>query len=1117
MTNKCLGLIAIFICVWLIIVARQHPPTNRRVKEIWHGRIFWKRELNTTMLRTPLKQTHENKDELQSPSLPKHPSDAGRPPIPKPTLKVISDICRPHVVFTSFKCPHCDKLRNRIEYNTFTTWSNLKDVNFIDIKNTKTNMYNVPILGDMYKFVFNKCPNAKTYTYINGDILGKQDFIETLNVVQPIGDFLMIGKRTNVEWSDNIDSSHPDFDFDVHFKNGALFRSDAQDYFTVTKNAINWDNIPPFVIGRPGYDNWLVDHIYHNNNVALIDGTKTVSIIHQTGNDGNFAHGGKKVKSSSDKEYNRRIGKGQWDHGETHHAEWETGRVDGKIVLKNRKTNKLYASHTEKSCSEIQSEIKLNSWNVLSKEKKTEWSSMNCESSLKIKMPSKQPTKLNKCLLVANGPSLNKQTWGFIDEMDYVLGMNKIYLGLNKYSLPLNAYVVVNPLVAEQSVDPILHKLSLNTEKFVAINRKNKFPTGTDIRFFKSGGPVFSNTLDILYEGWTVTYVGLQILYIKGCQTVYIVGMDHHFEQQGTPNSMQTMKGDDPNHFDSSYFKGNQWHLADLKQNEKHYKIARDEYEKDGRQIIDATIDGHCTVFEKIKSMKDAKTPPITQKCKNVVEWKKSHGWDVCRDVISDNCVIYAMGIGRFSQWDQMMSEPPYNCEVHSFDPTPTGKKHVQSLKNPGFIYHEMGVGLIDGYQDVFVPTAGDKFTKTSTTPRNGRKPTTISIPVKKIKTIMRELGHASLDMLKIDIEGGEIEILRDLFSSPVDIKSVCAEFHSESPLPLNEIDQLLKNAGYVPYIPWKSVRAYLGVHLGERCWFKPLEHNTSPIPCIELVANAVRGKSAIIKTLNSCLKGKDVYSILQYEQRGLCIDVGGHVGWTAVKMAEHGHRVISIEPFEGNYGQFYSETAAFEDITLVKGGASDKSGKKCLGGASTVSQTKNNIGEFDKQIQKGTSSVGTLKSNSNCANPVQVYTVEKISKDQDILFLKIDVQGSELNVLKGAKKQIQEGRVKWIYFEFLKSQSISLISWVIERGYSCFDTEYQFRTANAVNFEGHLIKPVNQLALTNGLHWMEGLVDFGPSELTQWKAYLNKLPHFSQTDILCVFTGKVETKKNTH
>ena len=46
------------------------------------------------------------------------------------------------------------------------------------------------------------------------------------------------------------------------------------------------------------------------------------------------------VKSSHDREYNRRIGKGQWDHGKTNHAEWETVVVNGNIKLKNREAFK---------------------------------------------------------------------------------------------------------------------------------------------------------------------------------------------------------------------------------------------------------------------------------------------------------------------------------------------------------------------------------------------------------------------------------------------------------------------------------------------------------------------------------------------------------------------------------------------------------------------------------------------------------------------------------------------------------------------------------------------------------------------------------------------------------
>ena len=42
---------AAFISIMLLIVARHHPPSRRKIKQIWHGRVYW--ESNTTMLRRP--------------------------------------------------------------------------------------------------------------------------------------------------------------------------------------------------------------------------------------------------------------------------------------------------------------------------------------------------------------------------------------------------------------------------------------------------------------------------------------------------------------------------------------------------------------------------------------------------------------------------------------------------------------------------------------------------------------------------------------------------------------------------------------------------------------------------------------------------------------------------------------------------------------------------------------------------------------------------------------------------------------------------------------------------------------------------------------------------------
>ena len=75
--------------------------------------------------------------------------------------------------------------------------------------------------------------------------------------------------------------------------------------------------------------------------------------------------------------------------------------------------------------------------------------------------------------------------------------------------------------------------------------------------------------------------------------------MDHNFLQQGKPNTQQTMRGADPNHFDPAYFAGKKWDLADVANNEHYYKFSRQQYERDGRRIVDVTVGGKCQVFEK--------------------------------------------------------------------------------------------------------------------------------------------------------------------------------------------------------------------------------------------------------------------------------------------------------------------------------------------------------------------------------------------------------------------------------------------------------------------------------------------------------------------------------------
>ena len=204
-----------------------------------------------------------------------------------------------------------------------------------------------------------------------------------------------------------------------------------------------------------------------------------------------------------------------------------------------------------------------------------------------------------RAVLVANGPSLNRMNLSFLRN-EIVIGTNKIFLGFRKFLFYPKYYVSVNRIVIEQSAARIR---AINCVKFISNRGAHLIPESALTYHIETQNPRsrFSrNIAEGVHEGWTVTYVALQIAYYLGFKDVVIVGMDHSYEFTGSPNESRTLHGPDPNHFSSEYFgHGQTWNNPDLVHSEESYRIARSEFEQDGRRIIDATLDGACTVFEK--------------------------------------------------------------------------------------------------------------------------------------------------------------------------------------------------------------------------------------------------------------------------------------------------------------------------------------------------------------------------------------------------------------------------------------------------------------------------------------------------------------------------------------
>lgn len=156
--------------------------------------------------------------------------------------------------------------------------------------------------------------------------------------------------------------------------------------------------------------------------------------------------------------------------------------------------------------------------------------------------------------------------------------------------------------------------------------------------------------------------------------------------------------------------------------------------------------------------------------------------------------VVYSVGVGTDISFDVEMAGL-FGCEVHTFDPSPSVERSFSDY-HPGqpvgkgkFWYHPVGLG----------PISTDPATADELIIEDRR------CPVKCLSELAAELGHDRVDILKIDIEGGEMAALKEVLSSRVlerlSVEQLLVEFHfldDEHWSSFVQILGLLREQGYL-------------------------------------------------------------------------------------------------------------------------------------------------------------------------------------------------------------------------------------------------------------------------------------------------------------------------------
>lgn len=133
-----------------------------------------------------------------------------------------------------------------------------------------------------------------------------------------------------------------------------------------------------------------------------------------------------------------------------------------------------------------------------------------------------------------------------------------------------------------------------------------------------------------------------------------------------------------------------------------------------------------------------------------------------CDKDFPQNPLVYSFGISQDIDFEKQMINSK-NCKVYAYDPTPSSKDFILNeinelkLENKLFFKQE-GLWIEDSTQKFFITdNSSDEGSLTNLT----QSDSSYVVQCHTLETFMKKNGHDSIDLLKMDIEGAAIKVMR--------------------------------------------------------------------------------------------------------------------------------------------------------------------------------------------------------------------------------------------------------------------------------------------------------------------------------------------------------------------
>ena len=155
-----------------------------------------------------------------------------------------------------------------------------------------------------------------------------------------------------------------------------------------------------------------------------------------------------------------------------------------------------------------------------------------------------------------------------------------------------------------------------------------------------------------------------------------------------------------------------------------------------------------------------------------------------------------------------------------------------------------------------------------------------------------------------------------------------------------------------------------------------------------------------------------DIHQKINYQSLDVVFDVGANIGQTRkyFRFHEPSSKIYSFEPVQATYQQLKNSAARDSNCVLENMALGDEAGEKTIrlfdGDMTVLNSLRDDVMNNAANAREETIRIDTL--DHYCS----IHHINKID------LLKIDTEGFEINVLKGADEMLRSGNISFVYCE---------------------------------------------------------------------------------------------------